>query len=147
MARKQAVAGEAVPSFPNTMPVAGYGTDSGIRLDAVWLAHDPVYPDTLPVRPLVRYTYTPRGELAAVYDRSGTPVRSFTYDGTHPGRMVAHQFTGRPPVTYRYDAAGRVVEQRNPAGLSYTYGYEKTTSSLPTTCTAARCCTPKASTA
>ena len=125
MARKQAVAGEAVPSFPNTMPVAGYGTDSGIRLEAVWLAHDPVYPDTLPVRPLVRYTYTPRGELAAVYDRSGTPVRSFTYDGTHPGRMVAHQFTGRPPVTYRYDAAGRVVEQRNPAGLSYTYGYEK----------------------
>ncbi|HAT2611329.1 TPA: RHS repeat protein [Kluyvera intermedia] len=125
MARKQAVAGEAVPSFPNTMPVAGYGTDSGIRLEAVWLAHDPVYPDTLPVRPLVRYTYTPRGELAAVYDRSGTVVRDFVYDAKHPGRMVAHRHTGRPEIRYRYDAAGRVVEQRNPAGLSYTYGYEK----------------------
>lgn len=107
------------------MPVSGYGTDSGIRLEAVWLTHDPEYPDNLPVLPLVRYAYTPRGELAAVYDRSGAPVRSFTYDDKHPGRMTAHRHAGRPPVTYRYDAAGRVVEQHNPAGLSYTYGYEK----------------------
>jgi RHS repeat-associated protein len=124
--RKQATAsGIRAPDWPQTMPVSGYGTDSGIRLEAVWLTHDPVYPDNLPALPLVRYTYTPRGELSAVYDRSGTPVRSFTYDDNHPGRMSAHQYAGRPPTTYRYDAAGRVTEQHNPAGLSYRYGYEK----------------------
>ncbi|EHX0166787.1 RHS repeat protein, partial [Salmonella enterica] len=125
-ARRQAAAAGTRPApFPQTLPVAGYGADSGIRLEAVWLTHDPAYPDNLPALPLARYTYTPRGELSAVYDRSGTPVRSFTYDDKHPGRMTAHQYAGRPQTTYRYDAAGRVTEQHNPAGLSYTYGYEK----------------------
>ncbi|WP_205128333.1 hypothetical protein, partial [Salmonella enterica] len=32
---------------------------------------------------------------------------------------------GRPEIRYRYDATGRVVEQHNPVGLSYTYMYEK----------------------
>ncbi|EIN3200970.1 RHS repeat protein [Salmonella enterica] len=123
--RQAAAAGTRLAPFPQTLPVAGYGADSGIRLEAVWLTHDPAYPDNLPALPLARYTYTPRGELSAVYDRSGTPVRSFTYDDKHPGRMTAHQYAGRPQTTYRYDAAGRVTEQHNPAGLSYTYGYEK----------------------
>ncbi|ECD9278163.1 RHS Repeat family protein, partial [Salmonella enterica subsp. salamae] len=80
-ARKQATAsGIRAPEYPQTMPVSGYGADSGIRLEAVWLTHDPAYPDNLPALPLVRYMYTPRGELSAVYDRSDTQVRSFTYD-------------------------------------------------------------------
>lgn len=108
-----------------TMPASGYGADSGIRLEAVWLTHDPAYPDNLPALPLARYTYTPRGELSAVYDRSDTQVRNFTYGDRHPGRMTAHQHAGRPQTTYRYDASGKVTEQRNPAGLSYSYGYEK----------------------
>ncbi|EQB9990729.1 DUF6531 domain-containing protein, partial [Citrobacter amalonaticus] len=125
-ARKQAVAsGVRAPEYPQTMPVSGYGADCGIRLEAVWLTHDPEYPENLPVLPLVRYAYTPRGELSAVYDRSDTPVRGFIYDDKHPGRMTAHQYAGRPRTTYRYDAAGRAVEQHNPAGLSYTYEYEK----------------------
>ncbi|RVS76786.1 hypothetical protein, partial [Escherichia coli] len=33
--------------------------------------------------------------------------------------------TGRPEIRYRYDSDGRVTEQLNPAGLSYTYQYEK----------------------
>ncbi|HAM7576673.1 TPA: RHS element protein, partial [Escherichia coli] len=33
--------------------------------------------------------------------------------------------TGRPDIRYRYDSDGRVTEQLNPAGLSYTYQYEK----------------------
>ncbi|EFA9346564.1 RHS repeat protein, partial [Escherichia coli] len=66
-----------------------------------------------------------RGELAAVYDRSNTQVRSFTYDDKYRGRMVAHRHTGRPEICYRYDSDGRVTEQLNPAGLSYTYQYEK----------------------
>ncbi|MBV4592921.1 rhs element protein RhsB, partial [Escherichia coli] len=32
---------------------------------------------------------------------------------------------GRPEIRYRYDSDGRVTEQLNPAGLSYTYQYEK----------------------
>ncbi|HFK4480657.1 TPA: hypothetical protein ACG0LC_004540, partial [Citrobacter sedlakii] len=96
-ARKQAAAsGISAPDWPQTVPVSGYGADSGIRLEAVWLAHDPAYPDNLPALPLVRYTYTPRGELSAVYDRSGIPVRGFTYDDKHPGRMTAHRYAGRP---------------------------------------------------
>ncbi|ECE5349924.1 DUF4329 domain-containing protein, partial [Salmonella enterica] len=125
-ARKQATAsGIRAPEYPQTMPVSGYGADSGIRLEAVWLTHDPAYPDNLPALPLVRYMYTPRGELSVVYDRSGTQVRGFTYDEKHPGRMTAHRYAGRPQTTYRYDASGRVTEQHNPAGLSYIYSYEK----------------------
>ena len=125
-ARKQtASSGTSAPDWPQTMLVSGYGADSGIRLDAVWLTHDPEYPDNLPALPLARYTYTPRGELSAVYDRSDTQVRGFTYDDKHPGRMTAHQYAGRPQTTYRYDASGRVAEQHNPAGLSYTYNYQQ----------------------
>ncbi|MBT1727500.1 RHS element core protein [Enterobacter quasimori] len=125
-ARQQAIAsGVRVPEYPQTMPVAGYGADSGIRLEAVWLTHDPEYPDDLPALPLARYTYTPRGELSAVYDRGDTRVRSFTYDDKHPGRMTAHRHAGRPQTTYSYDASGRVVAQHNPEGLSYRYEYEK----------------------
>ncbi|EPB1970161.1 RHS repeat-associated core domain-containing protein, partial [Escherichia coli] len=86
---------------------------------------DPEYPENLPAAPLVRYGWTPRGELAVVYDRSGKQVRSFTYDDKYRGRMVAHRHTGRPEIRYRYDSDGRVTEQLNPAGLSYTYQYEK----------------------
>ncbi|WP_162809718.1 RHS repeat domain-containing protein, partial [Escherichia coli] len=60
-----------------------------------------------------------------VYDRSNTQVRAFTYDAQHPGRMVGHRYAGRPEMRYRYDDAGRVVEQLNPAGLSYHYQYEQ----------------------
>ncbi|MCZ8781784.1 DUF4329 domain-containing protein, partial [Escherichia albertii] len=57
--------------------------------------------------------------------RSNTRVRSFTYDDKYRGRMVAHRHAGRPEIRYRYDSDGRVTEQLNPAGLSYTYQYEK----------------------
>lgn len=122
---KQAIAGSRPAPFPQTMPASAYGSDSGIRLEAVWLTQDPAYPDNLPSEPLARYEYTPSGELSAVYDRSGTQVRSFNYDDKHPGRMTAHRFAGRLQTTYLYDAAGQVVVEHNPAGLSYTYGYEK----------------------
>ncbi|HBH8400643.1 TPA: RHS repeat protein, partial [Escherichia coli] len=112
-------------AFPDTLPGTEYGPDRGIRLSAVWLMHDPAYPENLPGAPLVRYTYTEAGELLAVYDRSGTQVRAFTYDPQHPGRMVGHRYAGRPEMRYRYDDAGRVVEQLNPAGLSYRYQYEQ----------------------
>ncbi len=126
-ARQQAISGGTEPSaFPDTLPgYTEYGRDNGIRLSAVWLTHDPEYPENLPAAPLVRYGWTPRGELAVVYDRSNTQVRSFTYDDKYRGRMVAHRHTSRPEIRYRYDSDGRVTEQLNPAGLSYTYQYEK----------------------
>ncbi len=62
---------------------------------AVWLMHDPAYPESLPGAPLARYTYTEAGELLAVYDRSGTQVRAFTYDAQHPGRMVGAPLCGK----------------------------------------------------
>ncbi|EAW0074062.1 RHS repeat protein, partial [Salmonella enterica subsp. salamae] len=74
---------------------------------------------------LSRYEYTPRGELAAVYDRGGVQVRSFVYDPAYPGRMTGHRYAGRPQMRYRYDETGRVTEQLNPEGLSYRYRYEK----------------------
>ncbi|MFP1482551.1 hypothetical protein ACLB1S_00975 [Escherichia coli] len=42
----------------------------------MWLTPDPEYPENLPAAPLVRYGWTPRGELAVVYDRSGKQVHS-----------------------------------------------------------------------
>ncbi|WP_201796837.1 hypothetical protein, partial [Escherichia coli] len=35
--------------FPDTLPAGTeYGADNGIRLEAVWLTHDPAYPDEQP---------------------------------------------------------------------------------------------------
>ncbi|EEW0785375.1 RHS repeat protein, partial [Escherichia coli] len=110
--------------FPDTLPAGTeYGADNGIRLEAVWLTHDPAYPDELPAAPLARYTYTASGELRAVYDRSGTQVRGFAYDAEHAGRMVAHHYAGRPESRYRYDDTGRVTELVNPEGLDYRFEY------------------------
>ena len=111
-------------AFPDTLPAGTeYGADNGIRLEAVWLTHDPAYPDEQPTAPLARYTYTASGELLAVYDRSGMQVRGFTYDVQHAGRMVAHHYAGRPESRYRYDDTGRVTEQVNPEGLDYRFEY------------------------
>ncbi|MFW0766979.1 RHS repeat-associated core domain-containing protein [Trabulsiella odontotermitis] len=110
-------------SCRDTPPATGYGTDSGVRLAEVWLSRDPEYPDNLPAAPLARYEYSSRGELARVYDRSGTAVHDLTYDTQHPGRMMAHRYAGRPEISYHYDVAGRVTAQHNPEGLSYSYAY------------------------
>ncbi|HCO1362166.1 TPA: RHS element protein, partial [Escherichia coli] len=49
-ARQQAISGGTEPSaFPDTLPgYTEYGRDNGIRLSAVWLTHDPEYPENLP---------------------------------------------------------------------------------------------------
>ncbi|HHI1266013.1 TPA: RHS repeat-associated core domain-containing protein [Escherichia coli] len=61
--------------FPDTLPAGTeYGADNGIRLEAVWLTHDPAYPDEQPTAPLARYTYTASGELRAVGRRTGKRV-------------------------------------------------------------------------
>ncbi|MGG7339036.1 hypothetical protein, partial [Escherichia coli] len=52
-ARQQASSGGTEPSaFPDTLPgYTEYGRDNGIRLSAVWLTHDPEYPENLPAAP------------------------------------------------------------------------------------------------
>ncbi|EBN8532016.1 RHS repeat protein, partial [Salmonella enterica] len=115
----------AAQAYPETLPATEYGTDSGIRLSQVWLTHEPDAEGEQEPVMLSRYEYTPRGELAAVYDRGGAQVRSFVYDPAYPGRMTGHRYAGRPQMRYRYDETGRVTEQLNPEGLSYRYRYEK----------------------
>ncbi|ECI0412616.1 RHS repeat protein, partial [Salmonella enterica subsp. salamae] len=115
----------AAQAYPETLPATEYGTDSGIRLSQVWLTHEPDAEGEQEPVMLSRYEYTPRGELAAVYDRGGVQVRSFVYDPAYPGRMTGHRYAGRPQMRYRYDETGRVTEQLNPEGLSYRYRYEK----------------------
>src|SRR5699024_9654171 len=63
------------------------------------------------------------GGLRAENDRSGMQGRGFTYDAEHAGRMVAHQYAGRPESRYRYDDTGRVTEQVNPEGRDYRFEY------------------------
>ena len=100
----------------------GWGRDNGVRLSAVFLVHDPDFPD-VPAEPLVRYDYTPRGELQTVYDRSGQTIRQFAYHPDLLGRMTAHLYLGRPVSRYTYDAQGRAVTQNTPNGLDYQFDY------------------------
>ncbi len=101
----------------------GWGPDSGIRLTAIRLTHDPHHPG-LPTQPLVRYHYTPRGELSTVTGRDGAILRHFHYHPEWVGRMVAHSHTGRPTTAYVYNEHGKVIEQSNPGALSYRFDYQ-----------------------
>ncbi|SFD17843.1 RHS repeat-associated core domain-containing protein [Pragia fontium] len=105
------------------MTAVGWGTDKYIRLSAVYLTKDPLYPD-VPVTPLVRYEYTSRGELAAVYDRAGCLTRRFEYHPELLGRITSHQYIGRPASFYEYDNQGRVITQTNLQGLNYQFSYQ-----------------------
>lgn len=101
---------------------SGWGQDNGVRLSAIYLTKDPHYPE-LPEKPLVRYDYNERGELQTVYDRVGVAIRQFNYHPEHIGWMTTHQYIGRPPSQYEYDAKGRVILQHNQGGLDYTFNY------------------------
>ncbi|AVF36184.1 RHS repeat-associated core domain-containing protein [Rahnella sikkimica] len=102
----------------------GWGADGGVRLSAVWLTKDLAFSD-LPARPLVRYDFTPRGELKTVYDRSGEIVREFNWHSENTGLMIAHRYAGHPASRYVYDASGKVISQVNPGDLSYEFEYTK----------------------
>ncbi|EPF3840395.1 RHS repeat-associated core domain-containing protein, partial [Escherichia coli] len=101
-ARQQAISGGTEPSaFPDTLPgYTEYGRDNGIRLSAVWLTHDPEYPENLPAAPLVRYGWTPRGELAAVYDRD--------YTWNDNGELIRIS-SPRQTRSYSYSTTGRLT--------------------------------------
>lgn len=67
----------------------------------------------------MRYEYSERGELTAVYDRAGVKVREFEYHPDFLGRMSAHAYAGRLASQYHYDQTGRVIKQVNPFGITY----------------------------
>ena len=97
-------------------------------------------------RATARYDWTPRGELAAVYDRSGTRRCATYLTMINTGAMVAHRYAGRPEMRYRYDDIGRVTEQRNPAGfkLHLSRGMRKNRISITDSLNGVRCCIQKA---
>ncbi|KQO39358.1 hypothetical protein ASF19_18605, partial [Acidovorax sp. Leaf84] len=121
--------------------------DSGLRLvgvDCTYNPHDPEHAGSssgsgsgsgagaqrhAPI-PLVRYHYSPLGDLIAVHARDGRRTRQFTYDSAH--RMVSHRVGSGPEHTYVYEdqrqdhkvPGARVAEHHNEEGLSYYFGYE-----------------------
>ncbi|MCL2490569.1 MAG: DUF6531 domain-containing protein, partial [Propionibacteriaceae bacterium] len=100
----------------------GWGADSGLRLQAVYLRRGLSAGDQ-PPELLVRYGYTAKGELATVHGRGDALLRSFEYHPLLLGRMTAHSHAGRPPSSYTYNAEGKVVTQTNPGALSYQFDY------------------------
>lgn len=102
----------------------GWGADTGVRLMAVHLTRDPMSTDQ-PTQPLVRYEYSPCGELTAVHGRDGSLMRRFQYHAHLPGRMIAHAHAGRPPVSYVYNQDGKVIEQNHQGALSYRFDYSQ----------------------
>jgi RHS repeat-associated protein len=112
--------------------------DTGLRLQAVTV-QDPSSPElqhALNGKPLVRYHYSPQGDLIKVEDRHGRAVREFTYEvtsihATTRHRMTSHRVLGGPVSSYAYEAEPapgkaycRVIWQRNEGGLDYHFDYQ-----------------------
>ncbi|MBU0827546.1 MAG: sugar-binding protein, partial [Gammaproteobacteria bacterium] len=149
---KAAAASAAAPTAaPPTKAFAGLNPDSGLRLlgvDCVYDPHDPAQAGVSagytgssanPPTPLVRYHYSPLGDLIAVHARDGQRTRQFSYDSAH--RMVAHRVRSGPQHSYLYEddrPGARVVEHHNEEGLSYTFHYQD---ALPKDPKAASCTT------
>lgn len=124
----------APASAPN---LTGLNPDNGLRLlgvDCVYNPHDPAQASGTAAAtgasahapiPLVRYHYSPLGDLIAVHTRDGQRTRQFSYDSAH--RMVAHRVRSGPQHSYLYEndrPGARVVEHHNEEGLSYTFTYQ-----------------------
>jgi YD repeat-containing protein len=72
--------------------------------------------------PLVRYEYDDSGNLAAIVNSSGQPLR-LAYDAA--GRLTHWADRNGHSYQYVYDELGRCVRGESPSGaLSGTYGYE-----------------------
>ncbi|MDR0479112.1 MAG: DUF6531 domain-containing protein [Burkholderiaceae bacterium] len=100
-----------------------WGADSGWRLAAVQLEHDPLHPLHEPIT-LVRYGYNPQGQLSTVHDRAGALVREFEWSRN---RISAHRYRGGPWHRYRYEGVEpnvKVVAHTNEQGLDYTFEYQ-----------------------
>ncbi|WP_445009867.1 type VI secretion system tip protein TssI/VgrG [Vreelandella stevensii] len=95
--------------------------DTGQRLTGVKLvqAHDGESTDDW----LVRYSYSPAGDLIAVRHRHGEVVREFEWQDH---LLTAHRVPGGMEAHYTWDRHapdGRVVGQQEAGGLARTYTY------------------------
>jgi len=147
-----ATAADAGTSTAPTQILAGLNPDSGLRLlgvDCTFNPHDPEHAGSGSASgsgagaqrhdpiPLVRYHYSPQGDLIAVHARDGRRTRQFVYDSAH--RMVSHRVGSGPEHTYVYEdqvegqrssgntplrPGARVAEHHNEEGLSYYFSYE-----------------------
>jgi len=75
-------------------------------------------------KPLVRYHYSPAGDLIKVEDRHGRLLREFSY--SHH-RISSHRVLGGPLASYTYQSerlGAKVVWQRNEGGLDYHFDYQ-----------------------
>ncbi|MFC4158756.1 RHS repeat-associated core domain-containing protein [Chitinimonas lacunae] len=98
--------------------------DGGLRLQSIWLEHDPAMALDQPMV-LVSYDYDGAGDLVAVRDRENRTVRRFAY---RDHLLVEHAVPGLPPTCYEYDRytpTGRVIRQTNPGGLDYQFDYRR----------------------
>lgn len=108
-------------------PVAAEGlwqADGGWRLTGIELVEDPLAADAAEPVVLVRYGYSPEGDLLTVHDRAGRLVREFAWQ-RH--LMVGHRHLGGPRHGYRYERlepGARVVEHFNEEGLGWRFDYE-----------------------
>ncbi|WP_223828148.1 RHS repeat-associated core domain-containing protein [Vreelandella titanicae] len=96
--------------------------DNGQRLTGVKLvqAHDGEAADEW----LVRYSYSPAGDLIAVRHRHGEVVREFEWQDH---MLTAHRVPGGMEAHYTWDRHapdGRVVGQQEAGGLARTYSYQ-----------------------
>jgi len=117
-------------------PLPHTDLDTGLRLLGVDCVHNPhrngtdlthagTAPSTSHPIPLVRYHYSPQGDLVAVHGRDGQRTRQFRYDSQH--RMVAHRVRSGPEHSYVYSGdhlGARVIEHHNEEGLSYHFSFQ-----------------------
>jgi YD repeat-containing protein len=107
---------------PGEQAQGPWAADTGWRLIAVQLEHDPHHATPEPIT-LVRYGYDRAGQLITVHDRAGQLVREFEWS-RH--RISAHRHQAGP--WHRYQYAGqepelKVIAQTNEQGLDYKFQY------------------------
>ena len=141
------------PQHPGPAQAASAGPiDTGLRLIGVDCVCNPhgngngtdhtqatAAPSTAHPESLVRYHYSPQGDLIAVHTRDGQRTRQFRYDSQR--RMVAHRVRSGPEHSYVYEShapGARVIEHHNEEGLSYHFSYQD---ALPQDPQAASCTT------
>lgn len=107
----------------------GWGVDNGWRMLGVHIIKDAHVQEAHPIKPheppVVRYEYTSRGELAGVCGPSEMLLQRFDYHEQQIGRIATHARAGRADVSFDYNDAGRVIEQRIANGLKLRFQYDQ----------------------
>lgn len=105
----------------------GVAADSGWRLVAIHIMRDEHVGEVHPLKPrelpLVRYAYTPRGELAGIHDRTDALTERFTYHPQLRGQIIAHARSGRAETHFHWNPTGQVIGQSTDGALAWQFDY------------------------